>query len=406
MDYKETIDYLFSQLPMFQRVGNAAFKKDLSNTIAISEALNHPEREFKSIHVGGTNGKGSVSHSLASILQEQGYKVGLYTSPHLIDFRERIRINGNVIPEQYIIDFVANHRQAFEKIQPSFFEWSVGLAFDYFAASKVDFAIIEVGLGGRLDSTNIITPILSVITNISFDHQNLLGNTLEEIAGEKAGIIKANVPVVIGEGSGVETIFKEKAKQVGSPILFAEDTEQPTLDFDLKGNYQKANLRTILCTCEVLKTITPLTDTSVREGLKKVTSNTGLRGRWEILSNSPLTICDTGHNEAGIKLITQQLKELTYSKLHFVITMVNDKDISKVIGLLPKDAVYYISEAKIPRALSKELLAETMSETGLNCLTFQTIEEAIKSAQNAANESDVIFIGGSTFTVAEALELF
>jgi len=406
MDYKETIDYLFSQLPMFQRVGNAAFKKDLSNTIAIAEVLVHPERKFKSIHVGGTNGKGSVSHSLASILQEQGYKVGLYTSPHLIDFRERIRINGNVIPEQYIIDFVANHRHTFEEIKPSFFEWTVGLAFDYFAASKVDFAIIEVGLGGRLDSTNIITPLLSVITNISFDHQNLLGNTLEEIAWEKAGIIKANVPVVIGEGSGVETIFKEKAKQVDSPILFAEETEQPTLDFDLKGNYQKANLRTILCTCEVLKTITPLTDTSVREGLKKVTDNTGLRGRWEILSNSPLTICDTGHNEAGIKFITQQLKELTYSKLHFVITMVNDKDLSKVLSLFPRDASYYISEAKIPRALPKEILADEMKKNGLVGTTFPSIKEAIKSAQNTANESDVIFIGGSTFTVAEAIEYF
>lgn len=406
MDYQQTIDYLFSQLPMFQRVGNTAFKKDLSNTIAIAKVLNHPERKFKSIHVGGTNGKGSVSHSLASVLQEQGYKVGLYTSPHLVDFRERIRINGQMISEQYIIDFVANHQQNFEEIKPSFFEWTVGLAFDYFANSKVDFAIIEVGLGGRLDSTNIILPILSVITNISYDHQNLLGNTLKEIAGEKAGIIKPNIPVVIGEGSGVEALFKQKATEVGAPIYFAEDTEHPLLDFDLKGNYQKANLRTIACACTILKKRIALTDESIKNGLQKVTVNTGLRGRWETLSKSPLTICDTGHNEAGIRFITEQLNELSYSKLHFVITMVNDKDISKIIELLPQDAHYYISEAKIPRALAKEKLAEAMKKNGLDSNLFSSIAEAIKSAQNAANENDVIFIGGSTFTVAEAIEYF
>lgn len=406
MDYQQTIDYLFSQLPMFQRVGNTAFKKDLSNTIAIAKVLNHPERKFESIHVGGTNGKGSVSHSLASVLQEQGYKVGLYTSPHLVDFRERIRINGQMISEQYIIDFVANHQQNFEEIKPSFFEWTVGLAFDYFANSKVDFAIIEVGLGGRLDSTNIILPILSVITNISYDHQNLLGNTLKEIAGEKAGIIKPNIPVVIGEGSGMEALFKQKATEVSAPIYFAEDTEHPLLDFDLKGNYQKANLRTIACACAKLKKRIALTDESIENGLQKVTVNTGLRGRWETLSKSPLTICDTGHNEAGIRFITEQLNELSYSKLHFVITMVNDKDISKIIGLLPQDAHYYISEAKIPRALAKEKLAEAMKKNGLDSNLFSSIAEAIKSAQNAANENDVIFIGGSTFTVAEAIEYF
>lgn len=406
MNYQETLDYLFSRLPMFQRVGSAAFKKDLSNTIRLATILDNPQDKYRSIHVAGTNGKGSVSHSLASILQEQGYKVGLYTSPHLVDFRERVRINGEVITEKYVIDFVAKHQDDFNEIQPSFFEWTVALAFDYFAEEKVDFAVIETGLGGRLDSTNIITPILSVITNISYDHQSILGHTLELIGTEKAGIIKKGIPVVIGEDSGIKTIFSKKAEEEDSHIYFSENYKFDSYDFELKGSYQKANLQTILQSCEVLSHLIKLDEKSIKAGLKKVTKNTGLRGRWETLSTTPLTICDTGHNEEGIKSIVNQLSTITYSQLHFIITVVNDKDISKILTILPKHAIYYISEAKIPRALKKELLLEEMVKQGLNGECFNSVKEAIEAAQKAANKDDLIFIGGSTFTVAEALEFF
>lgn len=406
MTYQETIDYLFSQLPMFQRVGSTAFKKDLSNTIKLTSLLNNPQNNFRSIHVAGTNGKGSVSHSLSSILQEQGYKVGLYTSPHLVDFRERIRINGKVISKKYVIDFVANNQEKFNGIEPSFFEWTVALAFDYFSNQKVDFAVIETGLGGRLDSTNIITPILSVITNISFDHQAILGDTLELIGKEKAGIIKKHTSVVIGQSSGVKSIFEEKAAEEGAPIYFAEENQFEPYEFDLKGSYQKANLQTILQSCTVLSESILLHQNSIKEGLKKVIANTGLRGRWETLSLSPQIICDTGHNEEGIKFISQQLASIPHKQLHFIITVVNDKDISNILKLLPIKAKYYVSEAQIPRALKKEALFEKMLAINLKCELFNTVEEAVNAAQNSSNQEDIIFIGGSTFTVAEAIQLF
>ncbi|MDB9775248.1 bifunctional folylpolyglutamate synthase/dihydrofolate synthase [Vicingaceae bacterium] len=406
MNYQETLDYLFSRLPMFQRVGNTAFKKDLSNTIRLATILDNPQDKFKSIHVAGTNGKGSVSHSLASILQEQGYKVGLYTSPHLVDFRERVRINGEVIIEKYVVDFVAKHQDDFNEIQPSFFEWTVALAFNYFASEKVDFAVIETGLGGRLDSTNIITPILSVITNISYDHQSILGDTLELIGAEKAGIIKTGIPVVIGQDSGIRAVFEQKALQEKAPIYFSESDNANLPEFELKGSYQKANLLTILKSCEVLSDYIKLDDKSIINGLKSVTTNTGLRGRWETLSTTPLTICDTGHNVEGIKAIVNQLKSIPHNKLHFIITVVNDKDISAILKLLPTRASYYVSEAKIPRALKKEALLDLMKENGLNGNIYNTIKDAIQSAQKTANQDDFIFIGGSTFTVAEALEIF
>ncbi len=406
MTYQETIDYLFSHLPMFQRVGSTAFKKDLSNTIKLTSILNNPQNNFQSIHVAGTNGKGSVSHSLSSILQEQGYKVGLYTSPHLVDFRERIRINGKVISKKYVIDFVANNQEKFNGIEPSFFEWTVALAFDYFSNQKVDFAVIETGLGGRLDSTNIITPILSVITNISFDHQAILGDTLELIGKEKAGIIKKHTPVVIGQSSGVKSIFEEKAVEEGALIYFAEENQFEPYNFDLKGSYQKANLQTILQSCTVLSKSIPLHQNSIKEGLKKVIANTGLRGRWETLSQSPQIICDTGHNEEGIKFITQQISSIPHKQLHFIITMVNDKDITNILKLLPTKAKYYVSEAQIPRALKKEALFEKMQANNLKCELFNSVEEAVYAAQNTSNQEDLIFIGGSTFTVAEAIQLF
>ena len=406
MNYQETLDYLFSRLPMFQRLGNTAFKKDLSNTIRLATILDNPQDKFKSIHVAGTNGKGSVSHSLASILQEQGYKVGLYTSPHLVDFRERVRINGEVIIEKYVVDFVAKHQDDFNEIQPSFFEWTVALAFNYFASEKVDFAVIETGLGGRLDSTNIITPILSVITNISYDHQSILGDTLELIGAEKAGIIKTGIPVVIGQDSGIRAVFEQKALQEKAPIYFSESDNANLPEFELKGSYQKANQLTILKSCEVLSDYIKLDDKSIINGLKSVTTNTGLRGRWETLSTTPLTICDTGHNVEGIKAIVNQLKSIPHNKLHFIITVVNDKDISAILKLLPTRASYYVSEAKIPRALKKEALLDLMKENGLNGNIYNTIKDAIQSAQKTANQDDFIFIGGSTFTVAEALEIF
>ena len=406
MNYQETLDYLFSRLPMFQRLGNTAFKKDLSNTIRLATILDNPQDKFKSIHVAGTNGKGSVSHSLASILQEQGYKVGLYTSPHLVDFRERVRINGEVIIEKYVVDFVAKHQDDFNEIQPSFFEWTVALAFNYFASEKVDFAVIETGLGGRLDSTNIITPILSVITNISYDHQSILGDTLELIGAEKAGIIKTGIPVVIGQDSGIRAVFEQKALQEKAPIYFSESDNANLPEFELKGSYQKANLLTILKSCEVLSNYIKLDDKNIISGLKSVTTNTGLRGRWETLSTTPLTICDTGHNVEGIKAIVNQLKSIPHNKLHFIITVVNDKDINAILKLLPTRASYYVSEAKIPRALKKEALLDLMKENGLNGNIYNTIKDAIQTAQETANQDDFIFIGGSTFTVAEALEIF
>ncbi len=429
MNYQQTLDYMYSQLPMFQRIGSAAYKDNLDNTIAICKLLNNPETKFKSIHVAGTNGKGSTSHMLASILQSAGYRVGLYTSPHLKDFRERIKINGELIPENYVIDFVSTYKNDFEKIQPSFFEMTVGLAFDYFANSNIDIAVVEVGLGGRLDSTNVITPELSIITNISFDHTALLGNTLEKIAIEKAGIIKKGIPVVIGETHPeTKSIFETKSKYAS--IVFADqlfETKNIHLDnkenfflemdvfkneaiyleklqSELLGKYQQKNIPTVLAAIEQLATKGfSITEQHIREGIKTVIRQTGLLGRWQILSTTPLTIADTGHNEAGIKEVLDQIQLTPHQQLHFVIGMVNDKDITTILKMLPKNAIYYFCKAAIPRALPAKELAEQANSIGLNGKTFNSVKEALTTAQNSSKQKDLVFVGGSTFIVAEVV---
>jgi dihydrofolate synthase / folylpolyglutamate synthase len=431
MTYQQTLDYLFSQLPMFQRIGAAAYKADLNNTIAICNLLNNPENKFRSIHIAGTNGKGSTSHMLASVLQTAGLKVGLYTSPHLKDFRERIKINGKLIPEQNVIDFVEEYKIDFEKVQPSFFEMTVGLAFDYFAKEKVDIAVIEVGLGGRLDSTNVIKPLVSIITNISFDHTALLGNTLEKIAAEKAGIIKDKVPVVIGETQNeTRNIFIEKSKLHHSEIVFADqvysakniqqikketlylsmDIEKKgqlffeNLEIELLGFYQKKNVATVLAAIDELnKTGFSLSESDIRTGIKNVIKNTGLLGRWQVLSQAPLTIADTGHNEAGITEVINQISNTPHKQLHFVLGMVNDKDISTVLSLLPKKAYYYFCKAKIPRALEATELANQAEVLGLKGSVYNSVNEALIAAKTNADANDLVFIGGSTFTVAEVV---
>ncbi|AMS26905.1 dihydrofolate synthase [Bacteroidetes bacterium UKL13-3] len=428
MNYSETLDYLYSQLPMFTRIGIAAFKKDLTNTLTLCEALGNPQQQFKSIHIAGTNGKGSTSHMLASVLQEAGYKVGLYTSPHLKDFRERIRINGQMIPEQTVINFVISNKTMFDTIQPSFFEWTVALCFDYFAQQQVDIAIIETGLGGRLDSTNIITPILSVITNIGWDHMDMLGDTLPKIASEKAGIIKPNVPVVIGEyDPETAQVFIDKSLQENSPVLFSKDVittlkfthnnffstcdvtlnTQPWLDkleCDLPGLYQQLNIATVLTAItELRKSHLLINDSAIRKGISAVKKNTGLMGRWQILSEKPLTICDTGHNVNGITFVLNQLNQIEYNQLHIVLGMVKDKDISKVLSLLPKTAQYYFCNADIPRALSSDELHQQALAEGLNGNSYGSVKNAWLAAQQDATINDVIFIGGSTFVVAEVV---
>ncbi|MGZ4116252.1 MAG: bifunctional folylpolyglutamate synthase/dihydrofolate synthase [Bacteroidia bacterium] len=431
MNYQQTLDYMYTQLPMFQRIGSAAYKANLDNTIAICNLLGNPENKFKSIHVAGTNGKGSVSHILASVLQSAGLKVGLYTSPHLKDFRERIKINGELIPQQIVVDFIEKYKTDFENIKPSFFEMTVGLAFDYFADQKVDIAVIEVGLGGRLDSTNVIKPLVSVITNISFDHTALLGNTLEKIAGEKAGIIKPGVPVVIGESQPEpKSVFIQKAKEKNTFIVFADelfkaknifhenngklvlvmDIEKDgvlaykNLESELVGLYQQKNIPTVLCALEIIsKNGFQLSEKIIRDGIKKVISQTGLLGRWQILSEQPLVIADTGHNEAGIKEVLRQLKETPHEHLHFVLGMVNDKDISTVLSLLPKDASYYFCKANIPRALEGAELARQAEVFALNGNIYDDVPTAVSAAKAAAKKDDLVFIGGSTFTVADAL---
>ncbi|MDF1672645.1 MAG: bifunctional folylpolyglutamate synthase/dihydrofolate synthase [Vicingaceae bacterium] len=405
MNYQETLDYLFKQLPMYQRVGNAAYKTDLQNTIELCEILEHPQNKFKSIHIAGTNGKGSTSHMLASILQEAGYKVGLYTSPHLKDFRERVKINGEMISEEEVINFVNLFKNQFELINLSFFEWTVGLAFDYFAKQGVDIAVIETGLGGRLDSTNVVTPELSIITNIGLDHTQFLGDTLPQIAIEKAGIIKQNIPVVIGE-TQIETkeVFIEKVKELSVPILFADQQEIELYDCDLKGLYQQKNIATAICSIKVLqKKGWEISNRNIIDGLQNVVNNTGLKGRWQILQKKPTVICDTGHNEAGITYISQQLKQETYNRLHIVFGVVNDKSISSVLKLLPKVAEYYFCEANIPRALNVNELYSQASEIGLKGTVFSSVKEALNQAINNSDEEDLIFVGGSTFVVAEVV---
>lgn len=404
MTYDETIEYLFNSTPLFQNVGKAAYKEGLANTLALDEYFGHPHTQFKTIHVGGTNGKGSTSHSLASVLQSAGYKVGLFTSPHLKDFRERIRINGEMISEEYVVDFVEQHRSFFEPLYPSFFELTTAMAFKYFADEKVDVAVIEVGLGGRLDCTNIITPVLSIITNISFDHVNLLGNTLEKIASEKAGIIKHGVPVVIGETtSKTRTVFETKAKEVGTQIVFAEEKEIPEIPFELGGDYQQKNLRTILTALSILRNAFNISEQNISYGLSNVCEQTGLMGRWQTLKECPKTVCDVGHNVGGFEYIVKQLTRQQYKTLRIVIGMVNDKDINGVLALLPKDAKYYFTKAKVARALQPEELQEKAKEYGLNGNCYPSVTEAYEAAVKEASTDEFIFIGGSCFVVAEVV---
>lgn len=406
MTYTETLHWMFEQLPMYQRQGKTAFKKDLTNTLALSKALGNPENNFKSIHVAGTNGKGSVSHMLASIFQTAGYKVGLYTSPHLKDFRERIKINGECISKTEVIEFITKHKAFLEKEKLSFFEMTVGMAFAYFAEEQVDIALIETGMGGRLDSTNILTPILSVITNIGLDHTAFLGNTLEKIAGEKAGIIKKQVPVVIGETTNeTKAVFLKKAEKEKAPIHFAEDMETALPESDLKGHYQRLNLRTCLKSIEVLNSIGSWTisATDVEKGLADVITRTQLRGRWEIISESPRVIADTAHNTEGLKLVLTQLQEEKFETLHIVLGFVNDKDLDAILPLFPTTATYYFSKPDVPRGMEATALYYKAKEFALYGKAFTTIENALKAAHRAAKPEDVIYVGGSTFTVAEIL---
>ncbi|MGY3213014.1 bifunctional folylpolyglutamate synthase/dihydrofolate synthase [Mucilaginibacter sp. HD30] len=429
MDYQQTINYLYTRLPMFSRTGAAAITKDLSNTIALCKLLNHPETKFKSVHIAGTNGKGSTSHMLAAILQTAGYKTGLYTSPHLKDFRERIRLNGEMISKQAVIDFVARYNNDIERLNLSFFEMTVGLAFECFANEQVEIAIIETGLGGRLDSTNVITPLLSVITNIGWDHTDLLGNTLPFIAAEKAGIIKPNIPAIIGERQDeVADVFIKKADDVGAPISFAADEwnieikdsvinqqlsvaasnilKQHTylLQLDLVGSYQLKNIKTVLSSVDELRSQGfVITDEHVKTALSKVKTLTGLHGRWEVLNQSPLTICDTGHNPDGIQEVLKNITATPHQQLHFVIGMVSDKDSSKVLALLPKNAIYYFCRPDIPRGLDAKDLRKKARDFDLHGESYPSVKEALAAAQINAGPKDLVFVGGSTFVVAEII---
>lgn len=429
MTYAETLDYLFNALPMFQRVGASAYKADLTNTISLCEHLGNPQETFKTIHVAGTNGKGSTSHALASVFQAAGYKTGLYTSPHLKSFTERIRIDGKEITEEDVVEFVANNRAFLDQLQPSFFEMTVGMAFWYFAKEAVDIAVIEVGMGGRLDSTNVIHPELCVITTIGYDHTQFLGNTLPLIAGEKAGIIKEGVPVVISQTQKeTQAVFSQQAAAKQAAIVFADqlwevtklpESEDPSiqesanfkvrssdgefnLKFGLNGDYQRFNLPGILETVKQLRNQGwNLSDTALQVGLESISEQTGLKGRWQLLQLNPIILADTGHNEAGIGEVVNQLKKYSYSKLWMVIGMVNDKDISKVLDLLPKEATYIFCQASIPRAMDAHELARKGNEKGLIGQVIPTVSEALEFARKNASPDDLIFVGGSTFIVAE-----
>ncbi|WMI69649.1 folylpolyglutamate synthase/dihydrofolate synthase family protein [Mangrovimonas sp. YM274] len=405
MNYQETVNWMFKQLPMYQNLGTSAYKKDLSNTLLLAAELNHPENHFKSIHVAGTNGKGSTSHMLASILQEAGYKVGLYTSPHLKDFRERIKINGEDISEDFVVDFIDKHLDFFQNNHLSFFEMTVGMAFDYFAKSKVDIAIIEVGLGGRLDSTNIITPLVSVITNIGLDHTQFLGNDLVSIAKEKAGIIKRNVPVVIGETQEeTEAVFKDKAGEEGAEIHFADQEIGSVYESDLKGLYQQKNIKTVLQAIQLLrKDEFIISDEAVQSGLKKVSANTGLKGRWQILEENPKIVCDTAHNKEGLKYIVEQLSKENYQQLHIVFGVVNDKSLEPIFELMPKNATYYFCKPDMPRGLDADVLKDEFLNHGFVGEVYSSVNEGLKTAREHAGKSDFIYVGGSTFVVAEII---
>ena len=402
MTYKETLDWMFVQLPMYQRAGKIAFKKDLTNILAFSKVLNAPESTFKSVHVGGTNGKGSTSHMLASILQEAGYKVGLYTSPHLKNFTERIRINGKEIPKQRVALFIEEHKEFLEGQKLSFFEMTVGLAFDYFASEKVDIAIVEVGLGGRLDSTNILTPVLSVITNIGLDHTQFLGETLPEIALEKAGIIKNKIPVIIGEEqAAVKNVFRTKAASEEASIYFASDTAH-AFQTDLLGDYQKKNLRTAVAAIKGLQGF-QVSEEQLKNGLLNVVKNTNLKGRWQVLQEHPKVICDTAHNKEGLEMVLRQLNKEKFKKLHIVLGVVSDKKLAPVLSLFPDSASYYFCKPDIPRGLSAGVLQEKAVQFNLIGKKYDSVNQALKSALLNANQEDIIYVGGSTFVVAEII---
>ena len=432
MTYKETIEYLYSQLPVYHRIGKAAYKGNLNNTIALDEYFGQPHRKFMSVHIAGTNGKGSVSHMIASVLQEAGYKTGLYTSPHLKDYRERIKINGAMIPEEEVVVFVEKNRDILHSVGASFFEMSVAMAFDYFARSEVDVAVIEAGLGGRLDSTNIISPLLSVITNIGHDHMDLLGDTLEKIAGEKAGIIKNNVPLVIGEKNDItKNVFIEKSSQMGSELFFAGDLFECRLEeMDMKagsrkyyliqsdraekisgetpmgGNYQSKNIPVVACATSVLRRHFEITLENLVNGIKNTVLNTGLQGRWQVLGMDPLIICDTGHNKEGLEYVIDQVNSIRKRKLHFIVGFVNDKDLSGVLHFFPREAIYYFTKASVPRALDENMLKNEALKYGLMGESFENVELALRAARQNSTIEDMIFIGGSTFIVADLLRMF
>ncbi len=437
MNYKETLNYLYEQLPMFHRIGAAAYKANLDNTHAICNLLGHPENKFKSIHVAGTNGKGSSSHMLAAVFQQAGYKTGLYTSPHLKDFRERIKINGKAISQKKIVDFVEKYKEEFEEIKPSFFEWTVGLAFDHFSKEKVDIAIIEVGLGGRLDSTNVITPLVSLITNIGYDHTALLGNTLEKIAIEKAGIIKPGVPVVISETQKeTRNVFLNTAKERKSELVFADKLfvhkkekydarkmlcthsyskkgKKTVIKTDLGGTYQATNLAGVLVTLELAGNHFKLSQKDILSGLKNIKKLTGLHGRWEMIHKKPRVICDTGHNTEGIKEVVKSVKreydsKMVKGQLHVVFGAVNDKDLSSVFPLFKKDphfknAFFYFCQPAIPRGMETEILEKEAAKFGLKGSSFKSVKRALAAAKKAAKSGELVFVGGSTFTVAEVV---
>lgn len=429
MTYEQTLGFLFNQLPAYYRIGKAAYKNNLNNIITLDNYLGNPHLKYPAIHVAGTNGKGSVSHLIASVLQEAGYKTGLYTSPHLKDFRERLKVNGEMIPENEVVTFITKHKSIIESLQPSFFEITVAMAFNYFAESRVDVAVIEVGLGGRLDSTNIIRPVLSVITNIGHDHMDLLGNTFEKIASEKAGIIKEGVPVLISETNPVtKDIFISKAAESGSSIYFADlrfscvlkesdhkksERRYETTDLvtgqkfegetELGGDYQSRNLQAVFAVFDILKEAFEFSEKNIIDGIRKVVINTGLSGRWQVLRNDPLTICDTGHNKEGLEYVINQINRTPKSGLHIIIGFVNDKDLKSVLPLFPTEAIYYFTKASVPRALNEENLKSEALNYGLKGESYTDVKTALYYARKSAAQTDMIFIGGSTFIVAEAI---
>jgi len=400
VNYENTLQWMFSQLPMYQQKGKQAYRPDLSRMEAFCSHLNSPEKKIKTIHIAGTNGKGSTAHMIASVLQEAGYRVGLYTSPHLRDFRERIKINGAFIEKQYIVKFIQNNLNYFDLTSLSFFEMTVGLAFSYFFDKKVDYAVIEVGMGGRLDGTNLILPELSIITNIGFDHTQFLGNTLPEIANEKAGIIKPKTPLIIGEThEKTKEVFIEKAKMLNSQIIFADQQKFVGFSSDLKGSYQKKNIQTASIALLRLK----IDPKIINSGLMKVISNTGIQGRWQILANNPLTIADVAHNQEGLDYVIPQIMSQSYNKLHLVLGFVKDKEAEKLIKLFPENAIFYFAAPNIPRALPIADLEKVSNNLNLNFKTFPTVAQAMSKAQLMAGSDDLIYVGGSTFVVAEIL---